>query len=121
MDDLGLPPGGAVEVRLKRTSAIPANDTDDQYVTDTRWASFRAVKRLDPRPYSEVTIVQLGLNNTRAASSLGETAFNAVLTRSADVGPQACGASRPRPPTSGRIILWRAAKMRTALTSPMRN
>ena len=81
VDDLGLPPGGAVEVRLKRTSAIPANDTDDQYVTDTRWASFRAVKRLDPRPYPEVTIVQLGLNNTRAASSLGETAFNAVLTR----------------------------------------
>lgn len=78
---LGLPGAGAVEVRLKRTSAIPANSATDQYQSDARWASLRAIKYMPTRIYPQVTIVQLGLNNTRAAASIGESAFNVVATR----------------------------------------
>lgn len=79
--ELGLPGSGAIEVRMRRVTPIPANTATDQYVSDSRWASFRAVRQMPAAAYPDVTLLKLGLLNTRSASSIGENSFNAVVTR----------------------------------------
>jgi hypothetical protein len=79
--DLGLTGTGSIEVRLKRLDAITPDTSTTQYIDETRWASFRAMKLLPAQEYPDVTIVQLGLQNTRSASAIGENAFNVIATR----------------------------------------
>lgn len=81
MNALGLAGSGRIEVRLRRVTAIPANTANDQFTTETRWASFRALKRLAPRTYKDLSLFKLFMLNTRSAASLGETSFNCVATR----------------------------------------
>ena len=77
----GLPAGDGVEVRLTRLTAIPQDTATVQYINETRWEAFSAVRTMPRRMYPDVTIARVNLTNTRSAVSLGENTFNVVATR----------------------------------------
>jgi len=81
LTDTGLPAGGRIEVRMRRTSAIVPDTTTTQYVQETRWKRLAGIKVLPKRPYPDVTVVALSLTNTRSATSLGENSFNVIAAR----------------------------------------
>jgi hypothetical protein len=78
---LALPGSGGIETRLKRITPVRVDTGTNQYVDETRWASYRAVKYLPPRAYPDATLIQLALQNTTSAASIGENSFNAIATR----------------------------------------
>jgi hypothetical protein len=79
--ELGLPGSGAVEVRLKRMTAIVPDTSTVQSVNASVWASFRAAKVFAPRVYPDVTIMHTTVRNSRSATSAGANSFNVVATR----------------------------------------
>lgn len=74
----GLPAGGRIEVRVRRTSAIPPDTTAYQYVQDSVWRRLAGMKILPSRCYTEVTVVGLSLTNSRSATSMGQGNFNCL-------------------------------------------
>jgi hypothetical protein len=78
---LALPGTGTIEVRLQRVTEIKPDTATEQYVSDTRWQQLRGMKLLPERVYPDVTIMRVGLTNSRSAVSIGEQTYNAVLTR----------------------------------------
>lgn len=78
---MALPGSGPIEVRLQRETPVELDTATTQYVSDTRWKELRGMKELARRVYPDVTIVRLGLTNSRSAMSLGEQTYNAVVTR----------------------------------------
>jgi hypothetical protein len=72
---------GPIEVRMLRTTAIMIDSATDQYIQDTRWKSFRAVKNIPAHSYPDVTATQLIIFNSLSASSVGESSFNLIATR----------------------------------------
>lgn len=79
---LGLPAGSdPIHVRVTRVTEVYPDSSTVQYVQDAVWQRFSAVRILPPRTYPGVTIVRLGLTNSRSASSVGQNTFNCVATR----------------------------------------
>jgi len=77
---LGLPAGVGVDVRVTRVTPITPDTATVQYNDETRWESMVAVKDV-LAIYPDVTVLKLGMTNTRSAVSLGENVFNCVATR----------------------------------------
>ena len=81
---LGLPAGtDYIQVRIQRTTAWQQDDATNQYISDTRWERLAAMHIMPPMQYENVTVVQLVLQNTRSAVSMGSTnsTFNCVAER----------------------------------------
>lgn len=72
---------GPIEVRMLRTTLIATDSATDQFIQDTRWKSFRAVKNLPAQTYPDVTVTRLIVFNSQSAASVGESTFNVVATR----------------------------------------
>lgn len=87
---------GPIEVRMIRTTPIVDDTSTDQYIQDTRWKTFRAVKNMPVQSYPDVTITRLIVFNSQSAASVGESSFNIVATRIVPVlGAGGLGAAAP--------------------------
>lgn len=77
----GLPAGTGMMVRLTRMTIITQDDATHQYISETRWERLSAVRSLQSKYYPDCTVLKLGMTNSSGATSLGESAFNCIVTR----------------------------------------
>lgn len=81
---LALPSGSSyIQVRMQRVTAWQQDDATNQYISDTRFERLAAMNLLPATNYSQCTVLQLQLLNTRSAvaGAAGNNVFNCIATR----------------------------------------
>lgn len=79
--DSNIAVGTGYEVRIKRTTAVTPDTSTTQHIDETVWERFAAMKSTVDHVFTDVTILQLDMQNTRSALSVGESSFNCIATR----------------------------------------